>query len=100
MVWRSELALNIVLVLTEPIRLYMSQYGSLKRKTHDTSMSQGNGAPYEIPVSFFLVAPPEGHVLIEGGKNRNDCTVLMQPTEAGRHNSRTSSETVAAVNTK
>lgn len=49
------------------VRLYMFQTGSLKCKVHNIKMNEGNGADYEIPVPFFLITHPEGHILIDGG---------------------------------
>jgi N-acyl homoserine lactone hydrolase len=58
----------------EPIRLYMLQSGSLKCKVHHIKMNQGDGAPYEIPVPFFLLTHPQGHVLIDGGNSAETAT--------------------------
>ena len=49
------------------IRLYMLQSGTLKCKVHNIKMNQGDGAPYEIPVPFFLITHPQGHTIIDGG---------------------------------
>lgn len=49
------------------IRLYMFQSGTQRCKVHDIKMNQGNGADFEIPIPWFLVTHPEGHVVIDGG---------------------------------
>lgn len=49
------------------IRLYMLQSGTLKCKVHNIKMNQGLGTDYEIPVPFFLITHPKGHVIIDGG---------------------------------
>ncbi|WP_206364950.1 AttM family quorum-quenching N-acyl homoserine lactonase [Sphingomonas panacis] len=48
------------------IRLYMLQSGSQRCKVHDIKMNQGD-ADYEIPVPWFLLMHPRGHVIIDGG---------------------------------
>ncbi len=49
------------------IRLYMLQSGTQRCKMHDIKMNQGDGADYEIPVPWFLLTHPRGHVVIDGG---------------------------------
>lgn len=49
------------------IRLYMFQSGSQCCKLHDIKMNQGDGADYTIPVPWFLLTHPKGHVVIDGG---------------------------------
>ena len=49
------------------IRLYMLQSGILKTKVHHIKMNQGGEADYEIPVPFYLITHPKGHILIDGG---------------------------------
>lgn len=49
------------------IRLYLLQSGSLKCKVHNIKMNQGDGADYEIPVPFYLITHPKGHIVIDGG---------------------------------
>ncbi|MGF6312616.1 N-acyl homoserine lactone hydrolase [Bradyrhizobium sp. i1.8.4] len=48
-------------------RLYILQSGTQQCKVHDIRMNQGNGADYEIPVPWFLLAHPKGNVVIDGG---------------------------------
>jgi len=52
---------------SDDIKLYMLQSGTLKCKVHNIKMNQGNGADYEIPVPFFLITHPKGHIIIDGG---------------------------------
>ncbi|HEY3598345.1 MAG TPA: N-acyl homoserine lactonase family protein [Paraburkholderia sp.] len=49
------------------IRLYMLQTGSMKCKVHNIKMNQGDGAPFEIPIPFYLLTHPKGHMIIDGG---------------------------------
>ena len=49
------------------IRLYMLQTGSMKCKVHNIKMNQGEGAPYEIPVPFYVLKHPKGNMIIDGG---------------------------------
>jgi N-acyl homoserine lactone hydrolase len=54
------------------VRLYMFQSGILKCKVHNIKMNEGNGADYAIPVPWFLITHPKGHVVIDGG-NAVEC---------------------------
>ncbi|WP_423211939.1 AttM family quorum-quenching N-acyl homoserine lactonase [Paracoccus yeei] len=58
--------------MTDDIRLYMFQTGTLKCKVHNIKMNEGNGADYAIPVPFFLLTHPKGHTIIDGG-NAVEC---------------------------
>ncbi|MGV1761480.1 AttM family quorum-quenching N-acyl homoserine lactonase [Rhizobium sp. A22-96] len=49
------------------IRLYMFQSGTQRCKVHNIRMGEGNGVDYEIPVPWFLLTHPKGHVVIDGG---------------------------------
>lgn len=49
------------------IRLYLFQSGTQRCKYHDIRMNQGEGRSYEIPVPWFLLTHPRGHVIIDGG---------------------------------
>ncbi|ATF93350.1 N-acyl homoserine lactonase AttM [Cedecea neteri] len=49
------------------IRLYLFQSGTQRCKYHDIRMNQGEGSSYEIPVPWFLLTHPRGHVIIDGG---------------------------------
>jgi glyoxylase-like metal-dependent hydrolase (beta-lactamase superfamily II) len=49
------------------IRLYMLQSGTQICKLHDIKMNQGADADYEIPVPWFFLTHPHGHVVIDGG---------------------------------
>lgn len=49
------------------VRLYMFQSGTQQCKLHDIKMNRGNGADYEIPVPWFLLTHPKGHIIIDGG---------------------------------
>lgn len=51
----------------DEIKLYMLQSGTLKCKVHNIKMNQGDGEDYEIPVPFFLITHPKGHIIIDGG---------------------------------
>ncbi|MCW6536079.1 AttM family quorum-quenching N-acyl homoserine lactonase [Sphingomonas lycopersici] len=48
------------------IRLYMLQSGSQRCKVRDIKMNQGD-ADYEIPIPWFFLTHPRGHVIIDGG---------------------------------
>jgi glyoxylase-like metal-dependent hydrolase (beta-lactamase superfamily II) len=45
----------------------MLQSGTQRCKVHDIKMNQGAGADYEIPVPWFFLRHPKGHVVIDGG---------------------------------
>lgn len=49
------------------VRLYMFTAGTLRCKVHNIKMNQGLGEPYEIPVPWYLITHPRGHVVIDGG---------------------------------
>ncbi|MEW6641820.1 MAG: N-acyl homoserine lactonase AttM [Pseudomonadota bacterium] len=49
------------------IRLYMLQSGIQHCKVHDIKMNEGNGADCVIPVPWFVLMHPRGHVVIDGG---------------------------------
>ncbi|CAO4149916.1 AttM family quorum-quenching N-acyl homoserine lactonase [Methylorubrum thiocyanatum] len=49
------------------IQLHFFQTGSLGCRRQDIYMNQGLGEPFEIPVPWYLVAHPRGHVVIDGG---------------------------------
>jgi glyoxylase-like metal-dependent hydrolase (beta-lactamase superfamily II) len=51
----------------QEIRLYMFQSGTQRCKLHDIKMNQGCGVDHEIPVPWFLLTHPKGHVVIDGG---------------------------------
>ncbi|MFC0338450.1 Metallo-beta-lactamase superfamily protein [Kushneria avicenniae] len=48
------------------LRLYMFQTGTLKCRRCNISMNAGLD-DYEIPVPWYLITHPEGHVVIDGG---------------------------------
>ncbi len=49
------------------VKLYMLQSGLQQCKVHDIKMNQGNGADCEIPIPWFFMTHPKGHVVIDGG---------------------------------
>lgn len=49
------------------IRLYMLQSGVQHCKVHDIKMNQGGGADCAVPVPWFVLTHPRGHVVIDGG---------------------------------
>lgn len=53
--------------MTDDVRLYMFQSGSQCCKLHHIKMNHGDGADYEIPVPWFLLTHPKGHIVIDGG---------------------------------
>lgn len=53
--------------MTDEIRLYMFDGGSLKCHVENIKMNQGLGEEYEIPVPWYLITHPKGHVVIDGG---------------------------------
>jgi N-acyl homoserine lactone hydrolase len=58
--------------MSEDIRLYMFQCGTLECHVENIKMNQGLGDEYEIPVPWFLVTHPRGNVVIDGG-NAAEC---------------------------
>lgn len=54
------------------VRLYMFQCGIIRQHWHDLMMNQRLGEPVEIPIPWFLITHPRGHVLIDGG-NAPEC---------------------------
>lgn len=53
--------------MSDDLRLYFFECGSLKTQVQFIKMNQGLGDPYEIPVPFFLITHPRGNVLYDGG---------------------------------
>ena len=53
--------------MSEELRLYFFECGSLKTQVQFIKMNQGLGDPYEIPVPFYLITHPNGNVLYDGG---------------------------------
>jgi N-acyl homoserine lactone hydrolase len=53
--------------MSEDLRLYFLDSGSLKTQVQFIKMNQGLGEPYEVPVPFFLITHPRGNVLYDGG---------------------------------
>jgi N-acyl homoserine lactone hydrolase len=65
--------------MSDDIRLYMFQCGTLKCHVENIKMNQGLGEEYEIPVPWYLLAHPGGNVVFDGG-NAAECA-----TDAKRH---------------
>ena len=57
-----------------PIRLYMLQSGTLTCRTQDIWMNDPRNAEITIPVPWFVLAHPAGHVVIDGGMS-SECAV-------------------------
>lgn len=57
--------------MSNEIRLYMLQTGSLKCKENNIKMNASLD-PYEIPVPWYLITHPKGNVIIDGG-NAVEC---------------------------
>src|SRR5215212_5673147 len=53
--------------MSDELRLYFFECGSLKTQVQFIKMNQGLGDPYEIPVPFYLITHPRGNVLYDGG---------------------------------
>jgi hypothetical protein len=64
--------------MSDDLRLYFFECGSLKTQVQFIKMNQGLGDPYEIPVPFFLITHPRGNVLYDGG---NALEVAQNPGE-------------------
>jgi N-acyl homoserine lactone hydrolase len=60
--------------MSDDIRLYMFQCGTLKCHVENIKMNQGLGEEYEIPVPWYLLTHPGGNVVIDGG-NAAECAV-------------------------
>jgi glyoxylase-like metal-dependent hydrolase (beta-lactamase superfamily II) len=58
--------------MADDVRLYMFECGTLKCHVENIKMNQGLGEEYSIPVPWFLVTHPKGHVVIDGG-NAAEC---------------------------
>lgn len=52
--------------MIDDIKLYLFDTGILKCNYHDIYLN-GPDRPFEIPVPFFLITHPKGHVVIDGG---------------------------------
>ncbi|WP_245304371.1 AttM family quorum-quenching N-acyl homoserine lactonase [Hoeflea olei] len=52
--------------MSNDIRLYMLDTGILKCNYHDIYLN-GADKPHEIPVPFYVITHPKGHVVIDGG---------------------------------
>lgn len=61
------------------IALYMFDSGTLKTQMQNIKMNQGLGEEFEVPVPWYLITHPRGHILIDGG---NAAAVAE---DAGRH---------------
>lgn len=57
-----------------PIRLYMLQCGTLTCRTQDIWMNDPRDAEITIPVPWFVLTHPAGHVVIDGGMS-SECAV-------------------------
>ena len=57
--------------MSNDIKLYMFQTGTLKCKENNIKMNFSLD-PYEIPVPWFLITHPKGNVVIDGG-NAVEC---------------------------
>jgi N-acyl homoserine lactone hydrolase len=53
--------------MSDDIRLYMFDGGTLKCHVENIKMNQGLGDEYEIPVPWYLITHPRGNVVIDGG---------------------------------
>ncbi|WP_200811746.1 AttM family quorum-quenching N-acyl homoserine lactonase [Sphingobacterium psychroaquaticum] len=57
--------------MQKEIRLYMFQTGVLQCKENNIKMNASQ-EPYEIPVPWYLITHPKGHIIIDGG-NAVEC---------------------------
>lgn len=62
--------------MTNDIRLYMFDGGTLKCHVENIKMNQGLGEQYEIPVPWYLITHPRGNIVIDGG---NAQAVMADP---------------------
>jgi len=53
--------------MSDDIRLYMFDGGTLKCHVENIKMNQGIGEEYEIPVPWYLITHPRGNIVIDGG---------------------------------
>lgn len=54
------------------VRMYMFQCGIISQHWHDLMMNQRLGEPVEVPIPWYLITHPRGHILIDGG-NAPEC---------------------------
>src|ERR687890_602499 len=53
--------------MADDLRLYFFECGHLKTYTQFIKMNEGMNDSFEAPVPFFLITPPRGNVLFDGG---------------------------------
>jgi N-acyl homoserine lactone hydrolase len=56
------------------VRMYMFQCGVIRQHWHDLMMNQRLGEPVEVPIPWYLITHPRGHILIDGG-NAAECAI-------------------------
>ncbi len=49
------------------VKLYIFDGGTLKCKRHHVYLNEGLNEDWEIPVPFYVIAHPRGHVIVDGG---------------------------------